>query len=97
MKPVKRIEIIIDSLDLKSCLDELESMGISGYTVIRDVVGSGDRGARSGDLLNDSMNNSYILIACELDQVEKITTLLRPKLQRYGGVCLISDAEWLIH
>lgn len=97
MKPVKRIEIIIDAIDLKPCLRELEKMGISGYTVIRDVIGSGDRGSRSGDMLNDTMKNSYILIACDADQVQLVTDALRPKLKRYGGMCLISDAQWLIH
>lgn len=97
MKPVKRIEIIIDSLDLKPCLKELEAMGVSGYTVIRDVIGNGDRGSHSGDMLNDIMKNSYILIACEENQVGKITDALRPKLQKFGGVCLISDAQWLKH
>ena len=97
MKHVKRIEIIIDSMDLKDLLKELEAVGISGYTVIKDVIGSGDRGERSGDLLNDTLNNSYILIACEQAQVESITEALRPKLKKYGGMCLISDAHWLKH
>ncbi len=97
MKPVKRIEIIVDSMDLKKCLSELQQLGITGYTVIRDVIGSGDRGERSGDLLNDTLNNSYILIACDAEQVDAITAALRPKLKRYGGVCLISDAYWLKH
>lgn len=97
MKPVKRIEIIIDSLDLKSCLQELEKTGVSGYTVIRDVIGNGDRGTRSGDMLNDTMKNSYILIACEESEVKMITDALRPKLKRFGGMCLISDAIWLLH
>ena len=97
MKPVKRIEIIIDSLDLKPCLKELEDMGVSGYTVIRDVIGNGDRGSRSGDMLNDTMKNSYILIACDASQVGMITEKLRPKLKKFGGICLISDAQWLLH
>ncbi|MEE4661198.1 MAG: P-II family nitrogen regulator [Halieaceae bacterium] len=97
MKPVKRIEIIIDSLDIRMVLQELEDIGISSYSVIRDVIGSGDRGARSGDLLNDAMKNSYILIACDEEQAEKITEALRPKLKRYGGMCLVSDAQWVQH
>ena len=97
MKPVKRIEVIIDTMDLKPCLEELQELGISGYTVIKDAIGSGDRGIKSGDLLNDTMNNSYILIACDESQVTSITDALRPKLKRYGGMCLISDATWLTH
>ncbi len=97
MKPVKRIEIIMDSLDVKMVLQELHDIGITSYSLIRDVVGAGDRGARSGDLLNDAMNNSYLLIACDEAEATRITEALAPKLKRYGGVCLVSDAEWLQH
>ncbi len=97
MKTVKRIEIIIDSLDVKMVLEDLEAIGVSSYSVIRDVIGSGDRGARSGDLLNDAMNNSYILIACDEPEAEKVIEALRPKLKRYGGMCLVSDARWIRH
>ncbi len=95
MKPVKRIEIVVDSLDVKMVLQELEDIGITSYSLIRDVVGAGSSGARSGDLLNDAMNNSYILIACDAAEVARITEALAPKLKRYGGLCLVSDAEML--
>ena len=97
MKAVKRIEIIIDSLDLKDLLKEFEDLGISGYSIIKDVIGSGDRGERSGDLLNDALNNCNILIACDAEEVEKITSTLRPSLKKYGGMCLVTDAHWLTH
>ncbi|MEM1435036.1 MAG: P-II family nitrogen regulator [Pseudomonadota bacterium] len=97
MKPVKRVEIIIDSLNLRMVLEELGTIGISSYSVIRDVIGSGDRGARSGDLLNDAMKNSYILIACNDDEAERIVEALRSNLKRYGGMCLVSDAQWVKH
>lgn len=44
MRPVKRIEIIIDSLELRKLLKNLEQVGVSGYTVIQDAAGMGDRG-----------------------------------------------------
>ena len=61
------------------------------------MIGSGDRGERSGDLLNDAMSNSYILIVCDDEQAAKIIESLRPKLKRYGGMCLVSDAQWVRH
>ncbi len=97
MRPVKRIEIIIDSMDARSVLEDLEAIGITSYSLIRNVIGSGDRGARTGDLLNDAMSNTYILIACEENEVEKIIEDLRPKLKRFGGMCLVSDAQWVRH
>lgn len=44
MRPVKRIEIVIDSLELRKLLKNLEQVGVSGYTVIQDAAGMGDRG-----------------------------------------------------
>ena len=97
MNPVKRIEIIIDSLQLKELLTQLEAIGVSGYTVIRDVTGTGDRGERSGDQLTDALKNGYVLIACPESQLQQITDALGPMLKEYGGICLVSDAEWLEH
>ena len=35
MQPIKRIEIITDSLELPNLLLRLEAVGVSGYTVIK--------------------------------------------------------------
>ena len=97
MRPVKRVEIIIDSLDINAVLEDLESLGISSYSIIRNVIGAGDRGARTADLLNDSMNNTFILIACDDEQANSIVEQIRPKLKHFGGMCLVSDAQWVRH
>ena len=41
--------------------------------------------------------NSYVMTACPPEQVAAVIESLRPILKRYGGVCLVSDAQWLIH
>jgi len=97
MTPVKKIEIIVDYLDLPLLVARLQELGIKGYTVIRDASGSGDRGTRAGDGLSGEFNNSYILIACSEDECARIVESMRPLLKRFGGVCLVSDAQWVIH
>jgi nitrogen regulatory protein PII len=97
MIPVRRIEIIIDALELPEVLKLLEAAGVSGYTVIRDATGKGERGTRGGDELSGAFNNSYVMTACPPEQVSTIVETLRPILKRFGGVCLVSDAQWLIH
>jgi len=97
MQPVKRSEIILDFQDLGKIVKILNGLGISGYTVIRDVTGSGDRGLRPGDELTDVFKNSSIMIACPEEQMQQIVEAIRPVLKRFGGVCLVSDAEWVIH
>ena len=97
MQPVKRIEIILDFQDLAKIVKILNNLGISGYTVIRDVTGSGDRGLRPGDELTDVFKNSYIMTACPEEKMQEIVEAIRPLLKRFGGICLVSDAQWVIH
>ena len=97
MKPVKRIEFIIDALEVEHILDSLAQINITSYTVIRDAYGSGDRGVRGGDIFSGVMNNAYVLIACSATEAEAIIEKLRPVLKRLGGMCLVSDAEWVKH
>ena len=97
MQPVKRIEIIMDSTGLGKIAKILETVGVSGYTVIRDVTGSGDRGLRPGDELTDVFKNTYVMTACPEEKVQQIVDAIRPVLKRFGGVCLVSDAQWIIH
>lgn len=97
MMPVKRIEIIIDAFELPAVLKLLDAAGVSGYTVIKDATGKGERGKRSGGELSGAFINSYVMTACPPEQVAAVVETLRPVLKRFGGVCLVSDAEWLIH
>lgn len=97
MKPIKRIEIIVDESHTERVLEHLESAAVTGYTVIRDVTGKGDRGVRGGDGLTDVFDNSYILIACEPAQVEALLPQLRKVLTDVGGICLVSEAQWVLH
>ena len=97
MMPVKRIEIIIDALELPVVLKLLDAAGVSGYTVIKDATGKGERGTRGGGELSGTFINSYVMTACPPEQVAAVIETLRPILKRYGGACLVSDAQWLIH
>lgn len=97
MRPVKRIEIVIDSLELRKLLKNLEQVGVSGYTVIQDAAGMGDRGVRAGDQLSDVLKNSYVITACPEEQLQPLIDAIRPLLKRFGGICLVSDAQWIVH
>jgi len=97
MTTVKRIEIVIDAAHTPDLLQALRDASARGYTVIRDVQGTGDRGERSGDELTDVFRNCYIIVACEPETATQIVEAVRPLLRRHGGVCLISDAQWLRH
>ena len=97
MQAVKRVEIVTDTIELDRVLELLEEAGVSGYTVIRNAEGKGHRGVRSGDDVTRVFQNSYVLSACTAEQVEKVVEAIRPVLKRVGGVCLVSDALWVLH
>lgn len=97
MKSVKKIEIVIDSVELPKVLRALDEQEVTGYTVIGDVTGKGERGERTGDDLTDVFRNSYVMTTCPEERLAQIVKVVRPLLERYGGVCLVSDAQWIIH
>lgn len=61
MQPVKKVEIITNTLELQKVLVILEKAGVSGYTIIEDVVGKGDRGRVINDLETHVLTNGYVL------------------------------------
>ncbi len=97
MKPYKKIEVITDSLELRRTLRTLEeTTEIAGYTVIKDTLGMGEVGARLDDELTDVIKNSYAIFLCSEEQGDEITDAMKPLLDRFGGVCLVSDVQGLI-
>jgi len=97
MKTVKRIEIITTSVELRKVLETLDKLHVAGYSIIRNVSGMGDRGSTSCDTDIDGTCNDYVLAICDETQEILVLAEMRPILQRYGGVCISSDAKWLVH
>lgn len=94
-KPLKRLEIVVNSVALRSCLELLEECGVPGYTVIKNVVGKGTVELQRGDEITGVFDNAYIITTCRSEELEALGAKLRAFLKRQGGVCLVSDAAWL--
>jgi nitrogen regulatory protein PII len=97
MIAVKRVEIVIDAAHTPELVRVVKHAGAPGYTLLRDVQGFGDRGDRSGDGLGNVYRNCYLVTAVSEDIALIIAEKTRPLLERYGGICLISDAQLLPH
>jgi nitrogen regulatory protein PII len=97
METVKRLEIIVDSPEVPDLLRELNKVGVTGYTIFNNLSGSGDRGERRNDEPGGGSGNACILAAVKQERVDSVVAAIRPILRRRGGVCLISDAHWVIH
>lgn len=97
MQAIKRVEIVTNSLEIHEVITSIEAIGITSYTLIKDVLGKGERGTQSGDELTDAFKNSLLLVACQAEKVPALIETIRPILKKHGGMCLVSDAQWLIH
>ena len=65
----------------------------SGRRAASEIANRGESlGGVSGEF-----NNSYLMIACDAEQVSTLVELIRPVLKRFGGVALVSDALWVKH
>lgn len=98
MRPCKRIEIVIERTQAGRVERVLTQAGATGFTVIQNAGGGGDRGFRRADDVTDTDENCIFVVAVEGDSVwREIVESVRPVLERFGGVCLVSDAQWVIH
>jgi len=97
MKAIKRIEIVTGAVQSRRVIALLENNGIEEYTLVRNVLGKGNRGEQDGEGLHDAFQNNYILLGCSDKQFEKIKEPIRELLHQIGGACMVSDALWLQH
>ena len=97
MKPVKRVEIVVEAVEINNFLALLKQVGVVGYTIIRHVGGRGERGERRPDEFVYEVENVYFIVACDEAQANALVAAIRPMLVKSGGMCLVSDAIWVIH
>lgn len=92
---MKRVEIVVDAEKLEELISVLMDAGVRGYTVLKKAGGLGSRGTRSPDDVLWEEENALVILACKEDQAAKIIKGIQPKLKDFGGMCLISDCEWV--
>lgn len=97
MIPVKRLEIVVDAPHGGRITELLASHGLMGWTLIRGATGAGDRGLQHGDEITGVSSNHLIITTCPPDKLPVLLEDLRVLLSRYGGMCLVSDSQWLRH
>ena len=97
MIEMTRLEIVIDAAHTPQMIEALRDAGAPGYTLVRDVQGSGDRGDRGGDGLGNVFRNCYIVVAVAHEQADALIQAAHPLLQKHGGICLKSQAQWVEH
>ena len=98
MTPCKRVEIVIEEALVPRVRELLISLGATAFTLLPQARGQGDRGRRRGDDPTGTLTNAVIIVACdEVELAERIANAMQPLLTQSGGMCLISDAQWVDH
>lgn len=98
MRDCKRIEIVLEKTQSEPLVRALQDAGVRGYTLIPNAGGSGDRGYRRADDVTDTDENCVFIVAADTDELMRtIIEAVRPIIRRFGGMCLVSDAQWLLH
>ena len=97
MQIVKRIEIITGPHQFPQVLAALEASGMTGYAVVRNVLGKGDKKVASFDVITGEIENIMVITTIDEENLRDLVETLRPILKRFGGSCLVSDAMWVIH
>ena len=94
MQPISRIEMIVSASEVDKTIEVLETVGVPCYTLIRNAIGKSNLGKVSDDvnLGSSRLSNVFIICYCSPDQVDPIVQRIKPILDKYGGVCYLSDA-----
>ncbi len=89
MMSVKRVELVIQASEKETVVSTLKEININDFTLYNHVGGNGQRG--------DKSENITFVIACPENQLYALVGAIRPLLKSVGGMCLVSDAEWVMH
>lgn len=97
MKKVKRVEIVVEALEKQTIIELLKENHLAHYTLYKHVAGHGERGMRDDQVFGDKFENVAFVLACPEESIANLIESIRPVLKKFGGICLVSDAQWVIH
>jgi hypothetical protein len=96
LEPVKRIEILAGVQEFPLIKQVLKENGITGYMLLENVQGKGDRLLGAVDPLTGEYSNLLIRTTCPADKIDGFVESIRPILARYGVICVVYDAALVV-
>ncbi len=90
---MKKVEIVIETVKLPAVLSIIDRAGAGGYTIFPSVTGRGHRGRRAGIALTNVFHNSLVFTLVDETTAANIGREVKPLIQDYAGVIVITDAE----
>lgn len=97
MKKMKKVEVIIESIYLNRLIELFKEGNVTGYTIIRDIEGAGGHGLKTADDAHDILSNTYVFTLCNEEKFNKMIEKIRAFIDKYGGKCIVIDAQVLLH
>lgn len=90
---IKRVEIIIEALELQRVLAVVELAGATGYTVIPHVHGKGHRGVRTDLGFSDVLKNVMVIVIAPGTVAEQIAREVGQLFARRAGLLTVTTVE----
>ncbi len=94
---MKKVEVIIESVYLNRLIELFKEGNVTGYTIIRDIEWAGSQGLKTADEANDILSNTYVFTLFSEEKFNKMIEKIRAFIDKYGGKCIVIDAEVLLH
>ncbi len=92
----KKIEIILGQTYIPRVLSLVKQANISGYTLIKNVLGSGIHGEQDAQELIDVTTNSYFIIIATEEKAKFFAEQVQLLMKKSGGMLLVSDVQLII-
>lgn len=90
---LKRVEIIIEALELERVLKVVERAGATGYTVIPHVLGKGHRGVRADLGFSEVLKNVMVIVIAEEQVAGQIAREVGRLFDRCAGILTVTPVE----
>ena len=92
--PLKKLEIILEGEYLEFAGDQLDRLGVKGYTVVNNLSGRGSHGFHDGHIMFNEDDLLIMIIAAVPEHlVEPILQGFSPFFNEHSGVVFISDIQ----
>ncbi|GMU94547.1 MULTISPECIES: P-II family nitrogen regulator [Ignavibacterium] len=88
---MKKLEIIIESVERRRVCRILDEVGVKGYTIIDDIQGRGKTGPKSAQDLSNILKSSLIIVVDEESTIIKAIEQLKEVFKYYSGKMFLSD------
>lgn len=96
LHPAKRVAIVIEAPMLRRLTEALETAGVTGYSVLPVLGGSGRSGPWSSDHSFGTVG-TLVQVICILskDKLEEMVEHTFPVVERHIGIITVTDCEVL--